>query len=75
MGVQRVADLAQALGLAVARMIRDHLDLVRPVHGRAPRAQRFHEHPDGAGAAPVAASAGRPAAVWAVRPCRSPDSA
>ena len=41
-------------------MIRDRLDRVRPVHGRAPRgrvggaprAQRFHEHPDRAGAAP-----------------------
>ena len=50
----------QALGVAVARMIRDSLDLVRPVHGRAPRsrvgraplAQRFHAHPESADAAP-----------------------
>ena len=52
MGVQMVADPDQALGLAVARMIREGLDLVRPVHGRAPRAQRFHEQPDGAGDVP-----------------------
>ena len=58
--VQVVADQDQALGLAVARMIREGLDRVRPVHGRAPRggvdraprAQRFHEHPDRAGAVP-----------------------
>ena len=37
MGVQMVADPDQALGLAGARMIREGLDLVRPVHGRAPR--------------------------------------
>ena len=48
----------QVLGLAVARMIREGLYLVRPIHGRAPRggvgrgAQRIHEHPDDAGAAP-----------------------
>ncbi len=52
MGVQVVADPDQALGLAVARMIRQGLDLVRPVHVRALRAQRLHEHPDRAGAAP-----------------------
>ena len=52
MGVQIVADPDQMLGMAVARMIRKGLDRVRPVHGRAPRAQRFHEHPDHAGAAP-----------------------
>ena len=58
-GVQMVADPDQALGLAVARMIREGLDRVRPVHaralgggGRAPLAQRFHEHPDRAGAVP-----------------------
>ena len=59
-GVQMVADPGQALGVAVARMIREGLDLVRPVHGRAPRgsvgraprAQRFHEHPDRAGTVP-----------------------
>ena len=59
-GVQIVTDQDQALGVAVARMIREGLDLVRPVHGRAPRggvghaplAQRFHEHPDRAGAVP-----------------------
>ena len=51
MGVQVVADQDQALGLAVARVVDQSLDLVRPVHGRAlgggvsraTRAQRFHE--------------------------------
>ena len=38
MGVQIVADPDQALGVAVERMIREGLDRVRPVHGRAPRA-------------------------------------
>ena len=60
MGVQIVADQDQALGLAVARMVRKGLHRARPVHarapgggvGRAPLAQRFHEHPEGAGAAP-----------------------
>ena len=33
MGVQIVADPDQALGLAVARMIRNGLYLTRPVHG------------------------------------------
>ena len=58
MGVQVVADPDQALGLAVARIIREGLYLARPstsvrrsVAGRAPRAQRFHEHPNDAGAA------------------------
>ena len=35
-GVQVVADQDQALGLAVARVVDQGLDLVRPVHGRAP---------------------------------------
>ena len=52
MGVQVVADPDQALGLAVARVVDQGLDRVRPVHGRAPLAQRLREHPDRAGAAP-----------------------
>ena len=52
-GVQIVADQDQALGLAVARIIREGLHLARPVYAaRAPQAQQFHEHPEGAGAAP-----------------------
>ena len=51
MGVQIVADPDQALGLAVAWMIREGLHLARSVHVRAPRAQRLHKHPEGAGAA------------------------
>ena len=51
MSVQRVADPDQALGLAVARRIREGLPLMRPVHarapggsvGRAPLAQRLRE--------------------------------
>ena len=44
-GVHMVTDPDQALGLAVARMIREGLHLARPVHARAPWAQRFYEHP------------------------------
>ena len=77
-GCSGVADPDQALGV-VARRIRDRLDLVRPVHGRAPRggvggaplAQRLHEHPDGAGAAPhvcVVVGGGAPRARRLRRP-------
>ena len=60
MGIQVVADQSQVLRLTVARVIHQRLDLVRPVHGRAsggsvgraPRAQRLHEQPEGAGAVP-----------------------
>ena len=52
MGVQIVADQRQVLGLTVARMVHYGLHLARPIHGRAPRAQRFHEKPDEAGTVP-----------------------
>ena len=60
MRVQVVADPDQVLGLAIARVVDQGTHRVRPVHdrapgggmGRAPRAQGFHEQPDGAGAVP-----------------------
>ncbi len=76
---------------------RGGLHRARPVHGRAPRggvgraprAQRFHEHPNGAGAAPhvCVVVGGGPARArrlrrplvgpqrLAVHPCSSPDNA
>ena len=72
-----VADQDQTRGLAVARMIREGLH-------RAPRTQRLHAQPDGAGAVPhvfiVIGRVGygvlcRPRSDLGVRSCRVPDSA
>ena len=56
MGVQMVADQDQALGRAIARMIRDSLHRARSMHGRASSGgvggTPLAADPKGAGAAP-----------------------